>query len=244
MFPWVPDFMKRVPVILAEFESVVLEQGRTDILKTAYNTEYTRLDPQWKTHNIIGYGYKTSDLFPKTYEIVRQIPNLFNCNISRLPAHTNISPHVGENSAYIRFHLGLKVPGSLPEVGMIAGGQKRSWQKGKLLAFCDVQEHAAINQSDQDRFLLIFDIMPQRYAWYTKQFSAFMIAASLYLVLLPGNQEHYNRPGFNLRTFRGQLISFIAMPLLPLFYIYFRYICKKAPRVYERIRNYGFAFYF
>jgi hypothetical protein len=161
-----------------------------------------------------------------------------------MQAHSVIENHHGENTAYIRCHMGLEIPEGLPKVGLVVGDQERSWSKGELLAFCDAYAHGAFNHSDRDRYVLIFDIMPPKYGWYTKEYCAFMIALVLTQVIIPGQGMQYGLSLFNWKAFPSRLYFVVGLPLIPIFYFYFRFICKERPKFLEKIRKRGYAFYF
>jgi hypothetical protein len=62
-----------------------------------------------------------------------------------------------------RHHLGLIVPAQLPKVGFRVGNETRCWQNGKIFAFNDAYEHTAWNNSDEDRYIMSFDVMRPEY---------------------------------------------------------------------------------
>lgn len=78
-----------------------------------------------------------------------------NAMFSALAPHTEIPPHTGETNARLVVHLPLIVPkGCSYRVGF----EHRSWTEGELLIFDDTLEHAARNDSDELRIILIFDV--------------------------------------------------------------------------------------
>eukprot|EP00049_Salpingoeca_infusionum_P018659 m.358214 g.358214 ORF g.358214 m.358214 type:complete len:322 (+) comp18071_c0_seq1:188-1153(+) len=79
--------------------------------------------------------------------------------ISQMEAESDIAPHYGDTNANYRCHLGLRVPGTLPQVGFRCGDQEVSWLEGKLFAFNDAHYHRAWNGSPERRFILIIDVM-------------------------------------------------------------------------------------
>lgn len=99
--------------------------------------------------------------FPKTSAILKRLPlaqiDGFCPNVmySTLAAHSAIPPHTGETNARLVVHLPLIVP---DHCRYRVGYEWRKWQPGKVLIFDDSIEHEAINDSDQPRVVLIFDI--------------------------------------------------------------------------------------
>lgn len=70
--------------------------------------------------------------FPKTMAILRAVPGLSLVAFSQLDPRSSIKPHNGDTNANIRCHLGLVVPGPLPELGFRVGTETRSWEEGKV----------------------------------------------------------------------------------------------------------------
>ncbi|HEX5008578.1 MAG TPA: aspartyl/asparaginyl beta-hydroxylase domain-containing protein [Hyphomonadaceae bacterium] len=78
-----------------------------------------------------------------------------NAMFSALAPHTEIPPHTGETNARLVAHLPLVVP---EKCTYRVGFEHRTWKEGELLIFDDTIEHAARNDSDELRVVLIFDI--------------------------------------------------------------------------------------
>lgn len=74
---------------------------------------------------------------------------------SLLEPQTRIPPHTGTTNTRLTVHIPLIVP---PKCGFRVGTQVREWHPGTALVFDDTIEHAAWNDSDEDRTILIFDI--------------------------------------------------------------------------------------
>ena len=104
------------------------------------------------------------EAFPQTAALLNKIPNLVGASINRLKAGAEITLHKGETNAIYRCHLGLVVPGSLPQIGFRVNNQEVCWQEGKLFAFCDAHQHTAWNHTDQDRYILLLDVIRPEFA--------------------------------------------------------------------------------
>jgi ornithine lipid ester-linked acyl 2-hydroxylase len=116
----------------------------------------------WKTIPLMTWGvkfHKNIRYFPKTYKLLKKIPGLVSVSFNQLEANSEIKPHFGDTNAIARSHLGLVIPGKIPEVGFKVRNEERSWDEGKLLFFCDGYEHTAWNYSSQDRYILLLDIV-------------------------------------------------------------------------------------
>lgn len=96
---------------------------------------------------------------PETTRIIGQIKGLTSCSFSILKPHTTIKPHHGDSDVMYRCHLTLKSPGGLPQIGMRVNGQEIGWIEGKLFAFCDAHKHKVWNNTDEERWVLILDIL-------------------------------------------------------------------------------------
>jgi aspartyl/asparaginyl beta-hydroxylase (cupin superfamily) len=78
-----------------------------------------------------------------------------NVMFSALAPKSRIPPHNGETNARVVAHLPLIVPeGCNYRVGF----EWRQWHVGETLIFDDTIEHEAINDSDELRVVLIFDL--------------------------------------------------------------------------------------
>ncbi len=78
-----------------------------------------------------------------------------NAMFSALQPKTHIPPHHGETNARLVAHLPLIVP---PRCWLRVGYERREWQMGEVLVFDDTIEHEALNDSDELRVVLIFDV--------------------------------------------------------------------------------------
>jgi ornithine lipid ester-linked acyl 2-hydroxylase len=80
-----------------------------------------------------------------------------NAMFSLLAPHTRIPPHTGVANTRLVCHLPLIVP---PGCGFRVGAETREWVPGRAFVFDDTIEHAAWNESDELRVVLIFDVWP------------------------------------------------------------------------------------
>ena len=94
----------------------------------------------------------------------RTLENVPRCRVERraptaffsiLDAKTRIPAHTGITNTRLTVHLPLVVP---PGCGFRVGGTTREWVPGQAWVFDDTIEHAAWNDSDTPRAILIFDI--------------------------------------------------------------------------------------
>ncbi|MCS6933602.1 MAG: aspartyl/asparaginyl beta-hydroxylase domain-containing protein [Chitinophagales bacterium] len=102
--------------------------------------------------------------FPKTSAIIDAHPHITLAGITTLAPKSRLKMHCGETNAIIRCHLGLKVPGKLPEIGMRVKDTLLEWEEGKVFAFNDAYQHEAWNNTDEYRYVLVFDIIRPEFA--------------------------------------------------------------------------------
>lgn len=245
-FAWVKELERAAPAILDEAREMIRANGSEPGagFKTAYDNRLLKLGGTWKTLNLMSYGQMNSPLMPRTMEILRRAPNLFLANLSRMAPKSKLKFHAGESTAYVRCHMGIKIPATAPTTAMHVRDEHRSWEEGKVLAFCDGQWHGSVNGADEDRYVLIFDVMPQRLGWYTKQFCALMVAFNVTQLLLPGRlglDEPLWHPGVFLAN---TLMAVAGLPMLVGFYAYFRTIQGPRPKWLGRLGDAGFGFYY
>lgn len=161
-FPWAIHIEQVWPVFLEELESWLQAGGRA----TPYFRQSMAAGGQWKTLPLMTWGLeyrRTMRHFPRSMAALAQIDGLVSVAFNVLEAGARITPHYGDTNCALRFHLPLKVPGTLPAVGLQVGEEKRSWKAGKLLGFTDGYVHSAWNDSDEDRYILLLDVIRPAY---------------------------------------------------------------------------------
>lgn len=88
--------------------------------------------------------------------------DLANCFISRLLPGSIINPHCGWTQHYMRIHLGLVCDPKcqITVSGLHGGGETRTWEEGKLLAFRDgpPQLHSVKHEGEHERIILSVDV--------------------------------------------------------------------------------------
>jgi ornithine lipid ester-linked acyl 2-hydroxylase len=247
-FGWVAEIERQAPSILEEIRAFLNEQAGAarEGFRTAYHNKILALGDSWRAMNLVSYGTvnDNSSALPRTVEILSRAPHFFGCNLSRMAPHSRLKFHAGESTCYIRCHLGVAIPAAAPTTALHVGGEPRSWEEGKVRAFCDAHWHGAVNDADEARYVLIFDVMPDRLGWYTKQYCALMVSVSVTQYLLPGRLS-LDEPLWHPGVLVGYVaLSTVGLPILAGFYLYFRYLCKARPNWMRRLADSGFAFYF
>lgn len=131
-------------------------------LKSYFNTKMSDDVKKWKTISLKWWGlefYNNQKYFPKTTTFINSIPNLVSASFNLLEAQGRILPHCGDTNGIYRCHLGLIIPSTLPECGFRVETEKKSWKRGEWLIFIDAKEHEAWNNTEQDRYIFVVDII-------------------------------------------------------------------------------------
>ena len=109
-------------------------------------------------HSIAGTPKANQARCPRTTELVRRIPNLYQAFFSMLDPSKSIPAHNGDYFGYLRYHLGLRVPRNNPPT-MRVKDQLHTWQEGRSILFDDSWNHEVVNHSDDMRVVLIVDVL-------------------------------------------------------------------------------------
>lgn len=122
---------------------------------------------QWRTFILFGFGSKLEKNCthaPRTAELLQQVPNLQTAWFSILEPGYHITPHRGVTKGILRCHLGLVVPDRRVDCWMRIEDRKYCWEQGKCLVFDDTYEHEVLNDTNQQRVVLLFDFeRPMRF---------------------------------------------------------------------------------
>ncbi len=164
-YPWVKTIEDNWETIREEFAPII--EGLDNIESTSVNPPNLSSPDAWKNIYFFNFGWKKHEnckRFPKTYELLRSIPNLTFAEFTALEPNSSVLPHIGETNTTIRGHLGLKIPGKLPEAGIKVGDQQQSWEEGKLVLFSDAHRHTVWNHTNGRRFVLVFDVIRDEYS--------------------------------------------------------------------------------
>lgn len=152
--------------IRAELERLLPQQDQmpryheldTDLL---YSSGRFNRDKRWNVFML--YCYKAlpeenRKLCPKTCEALAKIPYINQAFFSILDPGKSIPAHTGPTRAYLRYHLGLRVPKNNPPTIRIKD-RFYTWREGESVLFDDSWEHEIYNESDSVRAVLIVDVV-------------------------------------------------------------------------------------
>jgi aspartyl/asparaginyl beta-hydroxylase (cupin superfamily) len=115
--------------------------------------------------------------FPTTTRIVNSIPGVVTINFSLLRPGAKLTPHCGETNTTYRYHLALIIPQESQKCGLSVNNVVRSWEKDKCLVFCDAHYRYAWNNSNEDRWVLIVDVLKPEYKSQEKHLLAKILSA-------------------------------------------------------------------
>ena len=118
-------------------------------------------DKDWKILMLYAMGERPAanrSLCPGTCALLDEIPDLFQAFFSILDAGKSIPPHTGPYRGYLRYHLALKVPRRNPP-SLRVKDQWYVWQEGKAILFDDTHCHEVVNRADDDRVVLVIDVL-------------------------------------------------------------------------------------
>jgi len=141
---------------------------------------------QWTHVYLINYLWKfhrNMARFPVISSVISQIPNCVYATISVLPPHTDILPHCGNCNGIVRSHIGLIIPQPKPVCAIQVGDEMHGWEEGGLLAFTIVNRHSAWNRSDQRRYIVIADIIPEVHCHRTMEICSNNLGVSTFTAL-------------------------------------------------------------
>lgn len=178
-FDWAKQIVDNFSIIHDEFVSYMKQN---DDFNPYFNQVLSSEKGKWSTIGLKFWSleiYKNQKNFPKTTAILNRIPQIQTASFNRLDAGTEIAAHCGDTNAIYRCHLGLIIPDSLPKCGFKVNETEREWKTGELLVFCDANQHEAWNHSNEDRYILLFDVIKDEFLPKKNKINATVLSALL-----------------------------------------------------------------
>lgn len=140
--------------------------------KYLYNiNNESNLDDSWKIIPIYGFGIWCNqyvDILPSIYNFLKGLKGLKLAIISRLKPFTKLEPHQGwgfHSNNVLRCHYGLKLPNNSSNSWIEVMDSPNSTNYLKVshklndwIIFDDSKTHFAVNNTDEERIILIVDI--------------------------------------------------------------------------------------
>jgi aspartate beta-hydroxylase len=170
-FAWAPAAEASTAAVRAELEGVLADDrdGFIPYVQTRPDEpagQFAPLDrnPDWSAYFLWHHGKRVDAHVarcPATMAMLEGVPQVDIANrapaafFSALRPRTRIPPHNGATNCRLTVHLPLVIP---PGCALQVGNHVRTWTPGELLIFDDTIEHAAWNDSEHLRVVLIFDV--------------------------------------------------------------------------------------
>lgn len=104
--------------------------------------------------------------FPTTFDLIYRLPIYENLMFSIFSPGTEVHPHIGWSSHFVRIHLGIDCN---DECELVLEQQTLKEENGKVIMFDDFQRHYAYNRGTTSRVVLIFDMLISDLEKYRKQ---------------------------------------------------------------------------
>jgi hypothetical protein len=102
-------------------------------------TPYAYKEAGWRTLNLYAqfmrYNEPCSRL-PETTKIVESIPSMCSAQVALLYPNTRVRPHFADTSVLVRTHIGIQIPGTLPDIGMRVKKHVICWKEARSSRFC------------------------------------------------------------------------------------------------------------
>jgi aspartyl/asparaginyl beta-hydroxylase (cupin superfamily) len=215
--PWTTIMEDNWEVLRTELLQLI--EDKPDRLKPYFINKTMSFPPQhWKTMGLYYWRFRihrNCRRCPETKKIIKSIGNVMSFSISVLEPGSNINPHQGDTDAIIRCHLGLIIPGTLPDLGFQVGKEIRTWEEGKCLPFCDAITHTAWNHTDKTRVIVNFDVIRPELKHKKNRVCAHVLASSVMQMLYPRISSVKMRSGYWRRAIY-HVVRVLILGFLPL----------------------------
>lgn len=162
-FDWVSPLEASWEAIRKEAEVVLQSQSQLPPLHEI-SPDHSRIDTaddKWKVYFLKGYGFWVDEhcrQCPATTEAVRRIPGVESAFFSILEAGKHIPRHRGPTRAIFTCHLGLLLPRDPEKCWIEVARIRRHWEVGKTLLFDDTYKHEVLNDTGEDRVVLLLHV--------------------------------------------------------------------------------------
>jgi ornithine lipid ester-linked acyl 2-hydroxylase len=161
-FPWARPLEESWRDIRRELEGVLTYRDELPAFHEINGDATTIANDDWKSFFFYGFGRRSEAncrRCPRTADLIARVPGMSTAFFSILGPGVRLPPHHGPWNGFIRYHLGLIVPGPREKVGIIVGGERAHWAEGESLIFDDTYEHQVWNDTDKTRVVLFLDVV-------------------------------------------------------------------------------------
>lgn len=162
-YPALGEVTRAFPAIQAEFNKLAAEgltlpqYHEVDSGERAISNTTPK---RWNVFVLECLGYKVGpncQRCPETCKALAKVPNMIQAFFSILDPGKSVPKHEGPYLGYLRYHLGLRVPKDNPPK-IVVNGQDYVWKEGEAVMFDDSWPHEVINNSNEQRAVLIVDV--------------------------------------------------------------------------------------
>lgn len=157
---WVENLISAAPQMKNELQALKDRNDRSIV--PYFNRTLANKPENWTIFPFLMWGmwfYRNAKKCPYTTSALKNTPGLLSATFSILKPGAIIPPHVGDSNIMYRCHVPLRIPKDESQSFLEVAGEKRNWQEGVMLAFCDAQLHTASNLSTEERWVLILDVI-------------------------------------------------------------------------------------
>lgn len=161
-FPWVAPLNACWREIKAELEGVLTYRDALPAFHEINGDATNISHDDWKSFFLYGFGRRSEAncrRCPRTAELIERVPGMTTAFFSILGPGVRLAPHKGPWKGFIRYHLGLIVPGPPEKLGIMVGEETAHWEEGKSLVFDDTYTHSVWNDTDKTRVVLFLDVV-------------------------------------------------------------------------------------
>lgn len=160
-YEWTKLLTTNYKIFLEEFESYTSNNS----VQPYFNSIQSANSGKWKTLPLITWNIKRRYLksFSKTKKILANIPGLVSASYSLLEAGGEILEHRGDTDAHIRTHICLYTSKDFSQAAFTVDTETAHWHTGQCLLFCDAHFHSGYNHSNENRLIMIIDVLHPEY---------------------------------------------------------------------------------
>jgi aspartyl/asparaginyl beta-hydroxylase (cupin superfamily) len=164
-FGWAKKISEEHLVIKQEFEALFNQmQKKLDV--TDLSEEQNKVVKQdfWYFIPLFFYGYRIEKYCaqtPQTTRLLESIPYMTTAIFSTIKPGADIASHRGAYRAFLRYHLGIKVPKNFNDCKIYFnnGDITYAWKNGEGVVFDDTFQHYVKNNTHEYRTVLYVDFI-------------------------------------------------------------------------------------
>jgi len=199
-FPEVMALEANWRAIRAELDDILKHREAVPLLhQVSPDQKRISTGTSWRTFILFGFGnklVKNCTRAPETTRLLEQIPNLQTAWFSILSPRYHIPAHRGITKGILRCHLGLVVPEDVQNCTLRLDDQVYSWKEGEAVLFDDTYEHEVLNDTDDDRVVLLIDFDRPMRIWGRMLHKSFLALLKL--------TAYYRDPASVMRSYEDQ----------------------------------------